>query len=287
MSDSSYIFEADSSNFQQIVLEHSQQVPVLVDFWADWCQPCQMLMPILSKLAEEMQGAFILVKVNSDANQELAMQFGVRSLPTVKVFKNGEIVDEFMGVQPEPVIRELINKHRTRASEGLRQQAFHLYQTGEIADAADLMQQVVEAEPDYYDAVLDLVEMRLAQGQTENLEFTLQTLPADQVDQARLQALSHQLKMIAMKSQAGDLDSLKAQLAEQPDNLQLMLDVAKASVAYGEIENGLALYFKIMQKDRQFEDDAGRKGLLATFEILDKVDPLIKQYRNKMFSLLH
>ncbi len=100
MADSPYIFDANAQNFQQ-VMESSYQVPILVDFWADWCQPCKTLMPILAKLANEYQGAFILIKVNSDEQQQLAAQFGVRNLPTVKVIKDGRIVDEFMGVQPK------------------------------------------------------------------------------------------------------------------------------------------------------------------------------------------
>jgi putative thioredoxin len=287
MSESPYIFEANQENFAQLLQEKSQNVPVLVDFWAAWCQPCQMLMPVLANLAEEMQGAFILIKVNSDENQELAMQYGVRSLPTVKVFKNGEAVDEFMGVQPEPVIRSLINKHRTRPTEELRQQALVLQQNGYLEEATDVMTKVVETEPDYYDAVLDLVELLIAQGKTDNLSFTLDTIPEDQVDAERIAHLRSQLKLADMKAQAGDIDALEAKHADNPEDLQTMLELAKTYMAMDNAEAGLGLYLKIMQTDRKFGDDAGRLGLLEAFDVLGAANPLVKTYRNKMFSLLY
>jgi putative thioredoxin len=287
MSESPYIFEANQENFAQLLQEKSQEAPVLVDFWADWCQPCQMLMPILANLAEEMQGAFILIKVNSDENQELAMQYGVRSLPTVKVFKHGEVVDEFMGVQPEPVIRSLINKHRSRPSEALRKQAHVLQQNGYLEEATDLMTKVVETEPDYYDAVLDLVELLIAQGKTENLSFTLDTIPEDQVDAERITHLRSQLKLADMKAQAGDVDTLEAKHTKKPNDLETMLELAKTYMAIDKTEDGLELYLKVMQTDRQFGDDAGRKGLLEAFDVLGAGNPLVKTYRNKMFSLLY
>lgn len=286
MSDSPYIFEATSENFQQLVLEQSHQVPVLVDFWADWCQPCQMLMPVLTKLADEMQGAFVLVKVNSDANQELAMQLAVRGLPTVKVFKNGEVVDEFTGVQPEPFIRELVNKHRTRQSDVLRQQALQTIQT-DPEQAAQMMLQVIEAEPDYYDAVLDFVGIKITLGQTDGLDFTLDSLPEDQVDKARLDELKSLLKLAHLRGEAGNLDELRQQLQASPEDLSIMLQLAKAYAANNLFEESLELYLSIMSKDRQFNDDAGRLGMLETFELLGKGNPLVKKYRNKMFSLMH
>ena len=127
MSESPYIHNVDMQNFQALVLENSMKQPVLVDFWADWCQPCQTLMPMLAKLADEYAGKFVLAKVNSDEQQELATHFGIKSLPTMKLIVNGQVVDERMGVIPEAEIRAFIDPHITSESNGLLDDAMAAY----------------------------------------------------------------------------------------------------------------------------------------------------------------
>jgi len=105
----SHSFDVTAANFKQVVLDAPKNVPVLVDFWATWCGPCRVLKPILEKLADEYQGRFILAKVETDANPELAAQFGIRGVPTVKAFLNGQLVDEFSGALPESQVRTFID----------------------------------------------------------------------------------------------------------------------------------------------------------------------------------
>ncbi|MCB1622147.1 MAG: thioredoxin [Thiothrix sp.] len=290
MAESPYIFEANAQNFAQVVLQNSLQVPVLVDFWADWCQPCKTLMPMLARLADEYQGGFILAKVDTDQNRELAAQFGVRSLPTVKVFKGGRMVDEFMGALPESEVRQFINKHRMRMTAPYHQQALAMHEEGDAEGALDLMRQVVQHEPDYHEAVLDLALMLLQQGELDEAEQLAQSLPENaDVPPERLQQLRADIKMARLRSEASDEDSsaLEQRLAADPDDLEAMLELARVRVAQGEAEAGLKLYLAVMQKDRSFGEDAGRQGLLNTFELLGAASPLVKKYRGKMFSLLY
>lgn len=289
MADSPFIFEANTQNFAQLVLQNSQQVPVLVDFWADWCQPCRTLTPILTKLIDEYRGAFILVKVNTDQNQALAAQLGVRSLPTVKLFKEGKIVDEFMGALPEAEIRKFLNKHRTRPTEPYRQQALMMQEEGDLAGAINLLGQVLQHEPDFYEAALDLALMLLESGEVDQAETLVNQVPENSVAPELIQKLRAEIKLARLKAQSEgqDTSELEQRIAQNPQDYGAMLELAKILVAQGRTEEGLELYLKVMKADRSFGEDAGRQGLIASFDLLGPSDPLVKKYRSKMFSLLY
>ncbi len=289
MTDSPFIFDADPQNFQQLVLENSHKVPVLVDFWADWCQPCKTLMPMLAKLADEYQGGFILVKVNTDLHQQIAAQFGVRNLPTVKVIKDGRIVDEFMGVQPESEIRKIIDRHRVRKTEPYRQQALQMYEAGDLEGASQLMEQVIQHEPDFYEAVIELAGMRIQQNRAEEAETMLQNVPPDAIDNTILSQLLAEARKARLQAQVSGVDTavLEQRLADNPDDLEAMLELAKIRIANDDIEGGLELYFTVHKKDSHFQDGAGKQGLLSTFDLIGTKNPLVKKYRNKMFSLIY
>lgn len=289
MADSPFIFDATPQTFSQLVVENSYQVPVLVDFWADWCQPCKALMPVLEKLANEYQGGFIVVKVNTDNYQQLAAQLGVRNLPTVKIFKQGQIVDEFSGALPETELREIINRHRSRATEPYRQQALAMYEAGDLQGAAHLMEQVVQHEPDFYEATIELAGMWIQLQRAEEAEQLLKTVPADRVDENVLRQLLAEAKMAKFREESGDTNvaALEQRITENPDDLAAMLELAKLRIALGEMEAGLELYFTVHKKDSGFQDGAGKKGLFETFELLGSGNPLVKKYRNKIFALLY
>lgn len=288
MSDSPYIAEANPENFTALVVEKSKVVPVLVDFWADWCQPCKMLMPVLAQLADEFQGAFMLVKVNTDEHQQLAAQFGIRSLPTVKVFKDGVPVDEFMGVQPEPVIRELIDKHRVRQGEGIRQQAATLAQQGDLEGAEKLLLEVVDKEPDYGAALLELASCQAELGKTLEAEQTLDKLPLDLQDDPVVKSLKAQLAVSkSIGKDKVNIEELEARLAENPGDLAAMLSLANAKIAQQDYAGALSMLLSMLQQDASYEDGIARKQMLSIFEILGSSDPLVQQFRRKMFSLLH
>ncbi|MFZ1385985.1 MAG: thioredoxin [Thiolinea sp.] len=289
MADSPYIFEANTQNFTQLVLQSSRQVPVLVDFWADWCQPCKTLTPILTKLIDEYRGAFILVKVNTDQNQALASQLGVRSLPTVKLFKDGKIVDEFMGALPESEVRKFLNKHRTRPTEPYRQQALMLQEQGDLDGAMNLMGQVLQHEPDFHEAALDLAAMLLVSGDINQAEAMVNQVPENAVEPELIQKLRADIKLARLKEQSEgqDTSELEQRIARNPKDYAAMIELAKIRVAQGRTEEGLELYLKVMKADRSFGEDAGRQGLIASFDLLGANDPLVKKYRSKMFSLLY
>ncbi|CAG0911619.1 unnamed protein product, partial [Cyprideis torosa] len=176
MSDSPFVIDVTAENFTEVVLNTSMERPVLVDFWADWCNPCKMLMPLLTKLADEYGGQFILAKVNSDEQQALAQQFGVRSLPTVKVFRNGQPVDEFMGALPEGEIRAFIGRHLSKPSDQFLLAAAQYLEQGNFPDAIQQLAQGIESDPDRAELRIQLAMVYTDMGHLKEAEEVLKTL---------------------------------------------------------------------------------------------------------------
>jgi putative thioredoxin len=286
MSDSPYIIDVTQDNFAQVVLEGSREHPVLVDFWAAWCQPCQMLMPVLAKLAEEYGGRFVLAKVNSDEQQALASQFGVRSLPTVMIFRHGKPVDQFMGVQPESAIRALLDKHLPRASDAQRNAARDQLEAGDAEGALATLQAALNEDPDNQALKIDIARALMALGRADEAEEALKTLPMDLHQEEDVQRLEAQVQFARIAARGDELKALEAQV-ETTEEPQTLHRVAAAKILSEDYETALSLLMKLMQKHRKYGDDAGHKGLLAAFELLGAQHPLVKEYRRKMVSLLY
>ena len=281
-----YIFDVDASNFDDVVVGNSHKLPVLVDFWAEWCQPCQMLIPVLHKLAEEMAGQFILAKVNSDEQQELAQRYGVRSLPTVKLFVNGEIVDEFMGAQPESQIVAMLDKYLVRESDNVMATALQEYQAGNIDAAIEKMREAAAMDPANLRVQLMYARVLAEHERGEEALQVLNNLPADKQADPEVSSLKTQLEFAAQAGTAGDGNALQARIEENPDDHAAREQLAAMYVATGDFANALEQYLAIMKRDRAYNDDAGRKGMLRIFEMLGNEGPIVAEYRRKMSSLL-
>lgn len=286
MSDSPFIFDVTVENFAEVVLQGSMERPVLVDFWADWCNPCKMLMPILSKLADEYAGQFILAKVNSDEQQALAQQFGVRSLPTVKLFSQGQPVDEFMGAIPEGQIRDFIGKHLVRPSDQYLANAAILLEQGNPTEAIQHLAEAIKVDPQRPEPRIELAKVYVEMGHNDEAEEVLKTLSKEDQDREEVVAL---LSRIQFTKEAGDLPdeaSLLASIETDENDLEARYQLATLKMAQNDYETAMEQLLTIMQKDRTFKDDVGRTTLLKIFDMLGQ-DQRVKRYRSKMFALLH
>lgn len=286
MTDSPFVFDVDQSNYEQIVLQGSHQVPVLVDFWATWCQPCQLLMPILAKLADEFQGRFVLAKINTEEQQAIAAQFGIRSIPTVKLFKNGAPVDEFMGALPEAQIRTFLEKHLPRPSDGSVAQAEQRLLAGDAAGALELLSEAASADPGNPRIILTMAQVHAASGDITAAEQALDSLPAAEQDTPETKRLRGQLFFDRIALDAEPMETLAGRVAETPDDSAARYQLAAHEVMANDIESAFEDLLQIMQTDRKFGDDAARNALLRLFEMLGD-DPAIRRYRARMFTLLH
>ena len=281
------IYEADAQSFDQLVRERSQYTLVVVDFWAPWCAPCRTLAPLLLRLVETYAGKFTLVKVNTDEQRELAQRYAVRSLPTVKLFRLGQVVDEFYGAQPESVIRELLERHIERASDELRRLALAALEQGNAEEAVARLTEAIQSEPENYRIHPDLARALLGRGNADQAEEILRMLPPHEQEQADVRALRAQLSFAKVAASAPSPKVLYRTISNDPDNCEARYQLCARKTLDGDYEGAMEELLEILRRDRSFREDAGRKGLLSIFELLGGSGPLVGRFRTLMSSALH
>lgn len=291
MSESPYVIEVNQHNFTQAVVEASQSVPVLVDFWADWCQPCQTLGPMLTKLANEYRGGVIIAKINADREQALAGHFRVRSLPTVMVIWQGQLVDQLVGLQPESVYREIIDRIGGASAQPdgdlLQEQVDMLWQRGRQKQAIELLHDALKEEPESVELKVNLADKLLQLDQAEEVRTLLESLPSEARSRQPASGLLARLQFADMVQGAPTLAALETQVSTKPDDCAARQQLAARYVLAGDYEAALEQFMEILRRDPKFGDEAGRKGLIAIFDMLGNEDPLVMTYRRRLFSLLH
>lgn len=270
------------STFSAEVLEKSRATPVVVDFWADWCGPCRMLMPVLAGLADEYQGRFFLAKVNADREQELAARYGVRSLPTVKVFRNGAVVDEFLGAQPEPVIRALLDRHIPRPADTLLDAALAAARAGRLDEALAGIEQAAGLDPDYDRVKFARARVLLGLGRLDEGEQVLNSVSIAAQGDPELAALRTQLAFRRIAAGSPPAEELGARIARDPGDLEARYRLSALKVLAEDHAGALEQLLEIVRRDRQFRDDAGRKTMLAVFNLLGGSGELVNTYRRQL-----
>jgi putative thioredoxin len=270
------------ADFQQLVLEESKLRPVVVDFWAPWCGPCKALKPVLEKLAAEYGGKFLLAKINSDDNQELAARYGVRGIPSVKAFVNGEAVDEFSGALPESEVRAFLDRLVPSPADELRAQAAELRLAGDISAALQKLADASRIDPAHVGVRIDAAEIMLDLNEADETRRLIAGL-ADDAD-PRVPQLNARLQFMGVAVE--DEAALRARVAANENDLEARLKLANLLVAAGQYEAGMDQLLEIVRHDRGYEDDIGRKTLLSVFDLLGGGE-LVSRYRRMLSSLLY
>jgi len=282
MSNSPYIIDITLENFQQVILEGSMQQPVLIDFWADWCAPCKQLLPILTKLADEYQGKFILAKVNIEEQQELAAQFQVRSVPTVMLVSQGQLVDQFNGAKPESEIRAFLEPHLSNPVEQLKEQIKQLVGAEELDQAQMLLQQAISQLPDDYDLQIELARVLLQKSQAQDAKAVLDNLPETEKARPDVQGLMAGLRFAEKAPSAEQL----AALGDRDDSEARYLK-AMAALVQADYEQAMELLMAIIRDDRGYDEGVAHKTLIEVFTLLGEGNPLVIQTRRKLFTLMY
>ena len=267
-------------------LEQSMTTPVLFYFWSERSQHCQQLTPVLESLAGQYNGQFILAKVDCDAEQMLASQFGLRAIPTVYLFQNGQPVDGFQGPQPEEAIRALLDKVLPREEELKAQQAMQLMEEGKHAEALPLLKEAWQLSKQNSEIGLLLAETQIALNRSDDAEAVLKTIPLQDQD-TRYQGLVAQIELLKKAADTPEIQLLLAQVEKNPADAQLATQLALQLHQVGRNEEALELLFGHLRKDLGAADGEARKMLQEILAALGTGDALASKYRRQLYSLLY
>ena len=287
MAASPFVFDVTQADFEEKVLVASTRVPVLVDFWAPWCAPCRALAPVLDKLAEEHRGNLLVAKVNTDDQMQLAALFGIRSLPTVMLIRDGRPVDGFMGAQPESVIRQFLSPHLGELPPPVDEEPLDEADEAPLdpQDVVAMLRERVAAEPDKDELKLELARALMETGAVDEVETILNHLPANLAEGDAAKTLRAHLSFAHAIHGAPGARELAAAIKAEPGNLRARHQLGTRFLLAGEHAAALEQFLEIMRRDRKFDEDLGRRTLIQAFALVDDAD-LVAATRRKMASMI-
>lgn len=283
---SRHVFDATTAGFETEVLARSMQTPLLVDFWADWCGPCKTLGPILEKLAGEYGGAFLLAKVDTEREPQIAAAFQIRSIPTVFLVQGGQIVDAFQGALPEGQVREFLTHHGIAPAPAAEEVVDDAPAPPADPHAEVLrLRKLAEAEPDTAAHRLDLALALLRTGAAAEAEALLDALPANLSTDDRAVQARARLGFARLLKDAPPVPVLEAAVAANPDDLQARHLLGAHALVGGDAEAGLEQFLEMLRRNRDWNEGLPKKALIDAFRVVEDED-LVGRYRRKMSSLL-
>lgn len=289
MSESSHALDVTQANFETEVMQASSQQPVLIDFWAGWCAPCRQLKPILEKLADEYAGAFRLVKIDTDQEMALASMFGIRSLPTVVLMKDGQPVDGFMGALPERNVREFLERHGVQPGVPANDGAIEADSAPVTLESPDevlaRLQAEIAASPDKDELKLDLAVAQMRAGEAEAATATLDALPANLASDDRAKRLRGELELAQALASAPEIAELDQRIAVDAKDYEARDLRAVRRLLGGDDAGALDDWLSLLAEARDWNEGQPRKRLVAAFNLIEDAE-LVGQARRRMSSLL-
>lgn len=282
---SSFVIEVTATNFQQEVIDRSNSVPVVIDFWAAWCGPCRMLGPVLEKLANEYNGKFVLAKIDTESESDLALQFGVRSIPAVFAVRGGQAVDGFVGVQPEAAIRAWIDRLVPTPAETLASEASRLERT-DPKKAHEKYTAAVALDPELTQAQTGLARIALDQGRLDEVQTRILEMERRGFLEPDAEKVKAELMLRLQAGQVGGVEAARTALAANPEDRNLKFQLAEALAAAGQYPDALALCLELVERDRRGIGEQARQTMIAIFQLLPPDSALVTEYQRQLSLVL-
>ena len=281
------IVDSSTASFQIDAIDSSSDQLVMVDFWAEWCGPCRSLTPILEKLVGQHNGTLKLVKVNTDENQDLAGHFGIRSLPTVFFIKNGEVVDQFMGLKPESDIKSIIDKHADAPAESPIDQIIALHSSGDVEGAIASINQLIIQNPGDDQPKLVIAGWLIDLGRLEEAGAMIDTISEKGKSGPEYKALAARMEFSGSTDDGPGTAALLEAIARNENDLESRFQLANDLVRENRLEEALIQLLEIIKRDRNFGDDAPRQTMIKIFELCGGQGDIVSRYRRALLSLLN
>ncbi|MBT7878387.1 MAG: tetratricopeptide repeat protein [Gammaproteobacteria bacterium] len=284
MSIDSYTVEINAQNFQSEVAEKSQQVPVLLEFYAEGAEQCAPTSALLQKLVVEYQGKFLLARVDIQQNQQLVQQLQVRALPSIKIIFQGQMAGDFEGPTEEQQLREALDQLTMSPMDRVRDQINLLLEQGERGQAIQMLQQVIAEEPANFGLHVELCDLLIMEGRVDDARKVLAGIPSDAegIDKPK-----SRLEFIELAGDLGSLDELRSRAEVDSADLQARFDYAIKLIVTDQVETGLEVLLAILQADKTWGEEKARLTMIKVFNMLGKGNELATGYRRKMFTYLH
>lgn len=284
------IKDSSEAEFMADVIEASQEVPVVVDFWATWCGPCKTLGPALEAAVTAARGKVRMVKINVDDNQALAGQLRIQSIPTVYAFFQGRPVDAFQGALPPSELKTFIDKLAALAGDDGLGEALEegekLLAEGAATDAAQLFAAILAQIPESAAAFAGLARAHIAMGELDQAEALLANAQPPMDTAQELETARAQLSLARQGTDAGPVDTLRATVEAAPDDHQARFDLAQALYARGDAEAAIDTLLELFRRDREWNDGAAKTQLFIIFDALKPTDPLVQKGRRRLTSMI-
>jgi putative thioredoxin len=286
MAQSAWIVNVEDSSFEREVIERSREVPVVVDFWAPWCGPCRALAPVLEKLVGERQGEVILAKVNVDEAQETAARFNISSIPAVIAFKSGEPFLDFIGLLPEPHVREFLDRLVPTPAERLARQALAL-ETSKPDDAEKLYRQALDSDRNLESATIGLARVLIERGKDAEAKELLENVAVAEPLAAEAERLAGIVFLRELAKPFGTESEARRRFEAKPEDAQAAYELGCVLAAAGRYSEALELLLAAAQRDANLGRSAVREAMVKIFQIIGVRSALADEYRDKLTALLY